>query len=261
MFSSPARAQSPGSFSGAFSNAYLIPTYVCTAGSVTLDTTSGNILCNDPTGGSTQNAIRVRSLLAANFKTNNGSGNGELIMASLETAITTDTQVSSKNGKQSTAGASGSIVGVPWISGSNGCSDLSTDRCDTGIFPGQVTFYSQTQQLSATLSGCTVDSSGTVSCNTTQTIELLLSIMGAHSFNFIATGLTTGDYTLHLAVGVTESASSDPTSLPSGAQVDVAVAAGSLGVMDVKAETPFDEIVTCGGTTNVEGSSPVSCGP
>jgi hypothetical protein len=249
LIGAPAWAQSSGSFAGAFSNAYLIPTTVCQAGTTSLGST-GTITCS---GG-----VGPAPILAADLKLPNGnSGKAVLAMASLETAITTDTLVASKNGTKSTSGASGSIVVTPTLCTSDG------STCDLApIYPSTVTFYSQTQTLSANLFGlgCTADTTGAISCTSPETIELILSITGAHSFNFLVdnSALGSGVYQLRLGVGVTTSANTD--SLPAGATVDVAVASGSLGALVVQAQTPFNTIALCDPTNTVSGTTN-NCGP
>jgi hypothetical protein len=249
LIGAPAWAQSSGSFAGAFSNAYLIPTTVCQAGTTSLGST-GDLTCS---GG-----VSTPSLLAADIKLPNGSSDKTILaMASLETAITTDTLVASKNGTKSTSTANGSIVVTPTLCTSDGTT------CNLApIYPSEVTFYSQTQTLSADLLGlgCTADTTGTVSCTSPETIELILSITGAHSFNFLVdnSALGAGVYQLRFGVGVTTSASTN--SLPAGATVDVAVAAGSLGALVVQAQTPFNTISLCDPTNTVSGTTN-NCGP
>lgn len=251
-FSAPAFAQSAGSFAGAFSNAYLIPTQVCQAGTTTLGST-GALTCN---GGQSTGA-----LLASNIKLPNGASDKMvLIMASLQDAITTDTQVTGGGGKQS-ATASGSIVVTPSIC----LTGAVPAQCNLApIYPSSVTFYAQKQQLTANLSGCITNSSTTgpvVSCTTPESIELLLSITTANSFNFLVdnSSLGSGVYTVEFGVNATTNASA--TSLLAGATVDLDVGAGSLGALVVQAQTPFNTISLCSPSASTVDGPPNPCGP
>lgn len=252
--SSPAFAQSAGSFGGAFSNGYLVPTEVCQAGDTTLGT-SGQLTCGPTTN--TDGAV-----LSADVKLPNGASDKMvLLMASLEEAIATDTAIQGGQGKQ-TANASGSIVVTPtlWENGSQvtcpNPSGVGTYNC---ITPASVTFYSQTQQLSANLGSVCGTSSGVVTCTSPESIDLLLSITTANSFNFLVdnSSLPGGTYQLRLGVGVTTSAST--TSLSSGATVDLAVGAGSLGALVVQSQTPFNTISLCSPTSTTNTFN--TCGP
>ncbi|HEV2201845.1 MAG TPA: hypothetical protein VGR73_18650 [Bryobacteraceae bacterium] len=243
-------------FSGAFSNGYLIPTVACSIGTVTL-TGGGVPIC--PAGGATgtvSTGVNYGPMLSAAMQMPNGaSDKAILMMASLETAITTDTLVASKGGNNSTSSASGAIVVTPSI-----C-DASGVNCGIAkIYPSSVTFQSQVQTLSASLAGlnCTANTtSGVITCTDPETIELLLSIGGAHSFNFLVdnSSLGAGTYNLHLGIMVTASASTN--TVGAGAKVLLAVNAGSLANLVVQTQTPFNTIGLCGANT---GSSPAPCG-
>jgi hypothetical protein len=258
LCTSPARAQSAGSFGGAFSNGYLIPTKVCQAGDTTLGT-SGQMSCTSSSGTITGDS---GGLLSADVKLPNGASDKMvLLMASLEDAITTDTAIQGGNGKQ-TASASGSIVVTPTLWENNTqvtCPDPNSQFTATFdcFVPASVTFYSQTQTLSANLGDVCATSSGAVTCTSPESIELLLSITTANSFNFLLdnSSLAGGTYQLRLGVGVTTTAST--TSLSSGATVDLAVGAGSLGALVVQAQTPFDTLALCSpasGSTTVDNA-------
>lgn len=262
LFGTPAWAQSAGSFAGAFANGYLIPTVVCQIGTVTL-TAGGVPVCSTnstQTGTNTANLV-YGDVLSANLKIPNGASDKMiLMMASLETTITTDTLVASKNGTKSTSSASGAIVVTPALC-IPGTSECTGNGLNAPIYPNHVTFQSQVQTLSASLLGlgCTANTtSGVITCTSPETIELLLSIGGAHSFNFLVdtSALGSGTYQANFGINVTESASTD--TLGAGASVGVAVGAGSLGNLVVDVQTPFDTIGLCGGNTT---SSPVTCGP
>lgn len=253
-----AHAQSAGSGSGSFANAYLIPTVVCQAGSLNA---GGGTTCNNGGGGA--------SVLFSNIKVPSASSKDVLIMASLETSLLTDTLVSSSGGNKSSATATGSIVVTPHVfqcpsndcSGNSGplvecTSNTATSPC--AVFPNQVTFDERQQTLSASLAGICTLVSGVLTCTTPETIELILSTTSAHSFNFLLHNLSSGVYQVQLQVGVTTTATSN--SLQAGSQATVGVGAGSLVSMIVQAQTPFNQITLCGSTAN-SGNSPNSCGP
>jgi hypothetical protein len=252
----PAMAQSAGSFSGAFSNGYLIPTVVCSIGTVTL--TSGGVpICATAATGTVSTNIVYGPMLSSSIKMPNGaSDKAILLMASLETTITTNTAVQSQGGSKSTSSASGAIVVTPSI-----C-DASGTYCGLApVYPNHVTFQSQVQTLQASLLGlnCTANTtSGVITCASPESIELLLSVGGAHSFNFLVdnSSLGSGTYTLHLGLSVTATASTN--TLGAGASVGLAVGAGSLGNLVVDVQTPFNSIALCGANT---GTSPAPCGP
>jgi hypothetical protein len=152
----PVFAQSAGSGSGAFANAYLIPAIVCQAGTTSLGN-GGSTNPNCPSGGGP-------SVLYSNIKVPSASSKDVLLMASLETSLLTATQVSSSGGNKSTATAMGSIVVTPHVfqCPSNDCSGNSGPliECTTNtaaspcaVFPNQVTFNERQQTLSASLAG------------------------------------------------------------------------------------------------------------
>ena len=251
-------AQSAGSGSGSFANAYLIPTVVCQAGSYN---TGGSTSCSTSGGGP--------SVLYSDIKVPSASSKDVLLMASLETSLLTDTLVSSSGGNKSTASAMGSIVVTPHVfqcpsndcSGNSGAliectSNTATSPC--AVFPNQVTFDERQQTLSASLAGICTLVNTVLTCTTPETIELILSTTSAHAFNFLVHNLSAGVYQVQLQIGVTTSATSN--SVQAGSQATVGVGAGSLVSMIVQAQTPFNNISLCSTTSN-SGSSPNSCGP
>lgn len=254
-------AQSAGSGSGSFANAYLIPTVVCQAGT----TSSGS-------GGTTNPACPSGggpSVLYSNIKVPSASSKDVLLMASLETSLLTATQVSSSGGNKSTATATGSIVVTPHVfqCPSNDCSGNSGPlvECTTNtasspcaVFPNQVTFDERQQTLSASLAGICTLTNGVLTCTTPETIELILSTTSAHSFNFLVHNLSAGVYQVQLQISLTTTATSN--SLQAGATATVGVGAGSLINLLVQAQTPFNNITLCGNSPN-SGSTPNSCGP
>ena len=257
LSSGAAFAQSGGSGGGAFSNAYLIPTVVCEAGSSSFGSTA-TLGCTNGTGNT--------PVLFADFKVSSSSNKNVLLLASLESSILTDTAVASKNGNQSSSTASGSVVVTPVVyeclgSGSSPCSTLSAAPVGA-VTPNVVTFNERQQTLTANLLGlgCTANAlTGVVTCTSPETIELILSTTTANGFNFVVSGLPgAGVYQVQLGVNVTTAATTN--SLPAGAAATVAVGAGSLVDLDVNAETPFDSIAICSnGFPNSGG--PNSCGP
>ncbi len=257
-------AQSAGSGGGAFSNAYLIPSVVCAAGSLDPSNTSAvSTSCGPTNGGGAK-------ILFADIKVPSANNKDVLLMASLETSILTNTQVSTNGGNKSSSSAEGSIVVIPHIfqCPSNDCSgasgplvdcttNTSTSACAT--FPNQVTFNDRLQTLSATLgSACFTDASGVITCTSPQSIALLLSTTSAHSFNFLVHNLSSGVYQVQLEIGVQAIASTN--SIAAGSNVSVGVGAGSLVNLIVQAQTPFDTISLCKpGNTNT--GAPAPCGP
>src|SRR5262249_17203628 len=91
-------AQSSGSGGGSFSNAYLIPTIVCSAGSFDPST----LTCDKAGGGA--------KVLFGNIKTPSATNKNVLVMATLESSILTNTLVASKNGQNSSSTAIQSVI-------------------------------------------------------------------------------------------------------------------------------------------------------
>jgi len=121
---------------------------------------------------------------------------------SLESGLTTRTQVASKGGKKETATAEGEIRVRCLINGHL-------------AYPGEIVFDSRTQELSATFQGiieeCFVtneDGSVTLDedCIEAEEIELITSTMGANSFNFIYGDCEPGTHTLEVQACVITSA-------------------------------------------------------
>ena len=253
-----AHAQSSGSGGGSFSNAYLIPTVACSAGS--LDP-SLQLSC-DKTGGGPK-------VLFGNIKTPSAANKNVLVMATLESSILTNTLVASKNGQNSMSTAMGAVVVTPkvYFCPSNDCSGASGTLVDIAtmggsVTPNQVTFNQRLQTLSASLQGlnCTIDATtGILTCTDPETISLLLSTMSANGFNFLVQTPGQGTYQVQLGVALESAASTN--ALPAGAQAMVGVAAGSLVEMIVQAQTPFDSITLCNGGPQNGSSGPANCGP
>ena len=254
LASTAAMAQSSGSGGGSFSNAFLIPTIVC---SVTASATSSTS-CNVQAGST--------KLLYGNIKVPSASNKNVILMGSLETSILTDTTVASVGGTKSTSSAFGSIIVTPQIYQclDSNCNTVSSTPA-APIVPSRVTFDERLQTLSASLLGlgCTANTTtGVITCTSPETIELLLSTTSAHSFNFLVNGpLSSGVYQVQFGVQVSGSASTSAT-LQSGASVSVAVGAGSLIEEILQSQTPFTTVSACTPVgAAVTGSAVNGCGP
>ena len=251
-----ALAQSSGSGGGSFSNAYLIPTVVCSAR--TFDPST--LTCDHAGGGA--------KVLFGNIKTPSAANKNVLIMATLESSILTNTVVASKGGSNSTSTASGAVIVTPkvYLCPNNDCSGASGTLVDIttmggAVTPDHVTFNQRTQTLSASLAGlnCTANTAGVITCTDPETIGLLLSTMSANGFNFLVQ--TPGQGVYQVQLGVALEAAATTNALPAGAQATVGVGAGSLVEMIVQAQTPFDTIKVCNGGPQTGTGGPANCGP
>jgi hypothetical protein len=259
LVTSAAYSQSGGSGGGSFSNAFLIPTVLCQAGS-TSSGSSGSTSCGPAAGGGPK-------VLFADFKVSSSPNKNVMLMASLESSILTDTAVASSNGNKSTSTASASLVVTPLVyqclgTGSTPCSVLSSSPVGT-VTPDHVTFNSRVQTLTANLLGlgCTANlTTGVVTCTSPETIELILDTTTANAFNFVVTGLP-GAGVYQAQLGAFVKASATVNSLPAGATATIGVGAGSLIDLDVNAETPFTSITLCPGGPSSGGQGPANCGP
>src|SRR5262249_39666226 len=249
-------AQSAGSGGGSFSNAFLIPTIVCSAGSFDPST----LTCDQAGGGA--------KVLFGKIKTPSAANKNVLIIATLESSILTNTVFASKGRNNSTSTASGSVIVTPkvYLCPSNDCSGASGTLVDItkmggSVTPDHVTFNQRTQTLTASLAGlnCTASTTGVITCTDPETIGLLLSTMSANGFNFLVQTPGQGVYQVQLGVALEASASTN--SLPAGAQATVGVGAGSLVEMIVQAQTPFDTIKVCNGGPQTGTGGPANCGP
>src|SRR6516165_3950956 len=257
LLSSAARGQSAGSGGGSFSNAYLIPTVVCQAGSNSSGS-NGNTACGPANGGGSQ-------VLFGDIKVPSASSKDVLVMASLESSILTDTQVASSGGNKSSSSATATLIVTPLVyeclgASSNPCGTLSANPVGT-VTPSVVTFNSRMQTLTANLLGlgCTAPvGGGTITCTSPETIELILQTTTANGFNFLVTGLPgAGVYQVQLGLAV--SASTTTTSVQAGSTATIGVGAGSLIEMIVQAQTPFDSITLCKGGPQNGGAGPANC--
>lgn len=223
----PALAQSAGSFAGDFLGpngvAKIITTQVCS------NISNTSCMHNEQA-----------NLLTATVKVSGAASKSLMLTGSLEDALYTDTS-NNGGGNKSNSTATGSIVVTPVVTGP-GCPSAADGGCS--VYPNQVTFAKREQSLTANLGSCTVTSSGTYAdtdtCTDTDTIDLLLSTMSANSFNFIVPNLQEGVYNVALNVNVTASASSN--SVSTGATAKAGIDAGSLGVLTVQTQTPFNSL-------------------
>ena len=213
-----APAQSSGSFAGDFVDVQIIKTITCASGAA--------LSCEN--GGA--------AFLGATIKMPGSSSKYLLIGASLETALLTETGVTGGTGKQSST-AFGSIVVTPEVLAPNGQK--------VPVWPSKVTFDERLQTLTANLSGCLTNFDPTtglpvVTCTDSESVNLLLSTMSAHSFNFLVENHGTGTYTVKLHIGATAKASS--TSITAASRVNVGVGVGSLYASLVQVQTPFSSL-------------------
>jgi hypothetical protein len=156
-------------------------------------------------------------------------------MGSLETALYTDTATASKGGNKQTSTADASIILTPVVTDADGNT--------YSVYPSTVTYDARLQTLSATFNGtdCTADSTTRfVTCTNPETVQLLLSTMSAHTFNFLMPGLPTEVYAINLNIAASTTGSAD--SVDSRVSVKAGVRAGSLGVLTVQSQTPFDSL-------------------
>jgi hypothetical protein len=247
-----AYAQSGGSGGGSFSNAFLVPTVVCQAGSNSLGS-NGFTACSNTGGGP--------KVLFADFKVSSSPNKNVMLLTSLQSSILTGTSVASSNGNKSTSTAEAALVVTPLVyqclgSGSTPCLVLSNTTVGT-VYPNHVTFNERMQTLTANLLGlgCTADlTTGIVTCTSPETIELILSTTSANAFNFVVTGLPgAGVYQVQLGLALETTATTN--SLQAGATAAIGVGVGSLVDIDVNAETPFTTLTVCKALVNG------SCGP
>jgi hypothetical protein len=223
--SSGASAQSAGSFSGAVSNAAIIPTIVCDAGA----TAPNNALNCDNTAS---------QFLQLQIKVSNGNSS-LLVGGSLQTSILTNTSTTGGGGKQ-TATATGSVIVTMLVDGHLAPVDCTT-ACPIGLaYPPMVTYDMRQQTLTTNLGSICGTVAGVVTCTTAESIQLILSTTSAHSFNFIVPGLAGGTHTIQFKIAASTDATA--SSLLAGAEAQVAVGVGSLTAQVVKTLTPFDSI-------------------
>lgn len=146
-------------------------------------------------------------------------GNKALLLGvSSQIGITTDTKVVGKNGGGGTATATGTAAVCVAVVPTG--TDPAADGSDCAA-PGEITFNSRTQELSAVLGGviesCTdVNLDGTIDvateCEVTdEEIGLLLDTLSAHHYNFVWQAPATGVYDVILTVSAETSATTVDT--------------------------------------------------
>jgi hypothetical protein len=155
----------------------------------------------------------------------------DLIMGvSLETGLFTRTLVKSKGGTQDTSTAEANVQVRVLIDAGTAAQRIAE--------PGVVTFDKRFQSLMAKLGGvlnCTdVNGDGVITFDectlTDEEIELILSTLAAHAFNFVLDDLGSGDHTVTVQVRVTTN-----TSTQNGeAAATGAVGKGSVTVEEVR---------------------------
>jgi hypothetical protein len=108
-------------------------------------------------------------------------------------------------------------------------------------FPSEVVYDKRVQTLSVNLGGfnCTADlTTGAVTCEDPEVIDLLLNTMAAHHFNFVVPNLTAGDHEVKVQVNLATSTSAGAGSAT--AMIEVGV--GSVTVEEVRATNNPDGI-------------------
>jgi hypothetical protein len=209
--------QQAGTFAGDFVGSSIIKMITCSAGDTDLSCSNGGA-----------------AFLGATIKMPGASNRKLMITGSLETALLTQTGITGGGGKQ-TASATGSIVVRPEVTGPFG------QRVQ--VWPPVVTYDERTQALTANLSGCITnpDSLGVAVavCTDSESVNLLLSTLSAHSFTFLAQSVGQGTYTVKLHIGATATATS--TSITAKSLVGVGVGAGSLAISMVQVP-PFNSL-------------------
>ena len=176
-----------------------------------------NILDSSQMGWST---IMDSSLKMANKK--------ELfIQASLECGLYTQTQVSGKKGQRDSSSASAEVKLRVLVDGQV-------------VAPGEITYCSRSQELSAVLGGVLESCSdsnldGTIEqaeCEfSDEEIELVLKTMSANSFGFIAANLGAGDHRIQVQAKI----SSDSDSQNGSASALASIGHGSVLIEEVRA--------------------------
>ncbi|WP_341503992.1 hypothetical protein [Gallaecimonas sp. GXIMD4217] len=160
-----------------------------------------------------------------------------LIGVSLEASLFTRTQVKGKGGDKDSASATAGIEVTVLVDG-------------VEAWPGTVTFNKRTQDLSATFGGvldsCTDTGGatdefgneipdGTITLDectfTDEDIDLALSTMSAHHFNFIMPDMEPGDHVVEVVTNIEESSSAGAGE----AEAEAFVGKCSLSVMETQA--------------------------
>lgn len=183
--------------------------------------------------------------LTTTIQTPNSSQTALLVGASLVTGLYTNTKSS---GKSSSQADSRVVVSVAMCPG-------DVTQCDSSVSgsqqlaPGSVTYDERFQQLTTELSDAIITCSGSsttcsIDFSTPESVQLLLSTLSAHHFNFVAGDVGGGQHTLTLSWTITNTscANFDPstgtclggTVGTNSASADACVGPGIITVQQVK---------------------------
>jgi hypothetical protein len=203
LLATPVLAQPSGNFSAAISG----------------------LMCQIESNGQVTGGIGNDGLLTANIKVPAGKGTTLLIGVSLGTALFTSTRrTGSFGGMGGSSSADAKIVVHVMIDGNE-------------VPPSPVTYDQRAQTLNATLSDaitvCTEEGGCAVDETLPASVEMLLSTMEAHHFNFVASGLSPGNHTIDVWWEITNTCDGD--ACPSDtANATACVGPGVLAVQQVK---------------------------
>lgn len=183
-----------------------------------IDPSTGNAVACPTLSGGSGGAIGT-PLLSTTIQTPSGSGTGLVITPSLDTGLFTKTKVSSTSGilTGTDTAETGLLVQVT-IDGNPVPPEVQST--DTTNFPGGISgvmYDERFQQLST----------NNIACGTTAgcSIQLILSSLSAHSFNFVAPNLTQGNHTVNVYAQLVNTQGSE----------EACVGPGSLTAVQVKA--------------------------
>jgi hypothetical protein len=159
-----------------------------------------------------------------------------LFDAAFQCGIVTDTTVSSKNGSQSSSTARGTIAVRVLVDGQPAEPDNSTDALHANA--SGVVYCDRSQQLLAKFSGlnCHADlTTGDVTCDDPETLELILKTLNANAFNFAKKDVTAGVHSITVQAKADASAIvDDPVGSGALAGAEAFIGAGSLDVESVR---------------------------
>jgi hypothetical protein len=220
----------------AFGVALAVPAaFAQSSGNFAADVESSACALNVSTGALTGTDI---TSLTATISVSNGNGNALLITPSLVTGLLTDTDISSNTGKNKQSVTAAIVAHVTLTRPDGTCVAVPPD---TGPCPDTagVIYDERFQQLSTNifnvLTNCSASSSSSTACN----LDLILSTLSAHGFNFVADQslLQQGSNTLNVTLTLSCYNNGSPvdcgTALPQGA-VNACVGPGTLTVQQVK---------------------------
>jgi hypothetical protein len=181
--------------------------------------------------------------LTTTIQTPNSSQTALLVGASLVTGLYTNTKASGKSSSQADARVAVSVAMCPGVVSE--CND-TVDGYQQ-LAPGPVTYDERFQALTTELSNAiTTCSAGTctIDQSTPESVQLLLSTLSAHHFNFVAGDVGGGQHTLTLSWTITNTscANFDPstgdclggTTGTNSASADACVGPGIITVQQVK---------------------------